>query len=266
MRKRLRLWHVMTAGLVAVAPLGLAACGDGAPQGAVDRESGRSKLPPSPASRGGELASVVPSGKAAPAVEAPPVDQAPVPPSARERRPAEEETLDSLALAAERRPEDVAARVKFARALLEAGRRGEARRNAELAVDQDDGSSAAWNLLGRIELADRDYEAAVTAFEQAGEASPDNSFAWNNLGYALIELGRFDEAVGALEKATGGTRPTGYMWNNLGMAYEQLDRIREARAAYRLAAEAGSDKGQVNLDRLEGVVSLKRSIDSGDEE
>jgi predicted Zn-dependent protease len=108
-------------------------------------------------------------------------------------------------------------------------------------------------------MAELDFAAAATSFQRAVEEEPDNSFAWNNLGYAFIEQKNFEEAAAALEHATSGTSPTGYMWNNLGMAYEHLDRIREARAAYRQAAEAGSTKGEANLERLEGVTSLRPS-------
>jgi tetratricopeptide (TPR) repeat protein len=72
-----------------------------------------------------------------------------------------------------------------------------------------------------------------------------------------MEQNRFEEAATALENATSGTSPAAYMWNNLGMAYEHLDRIREARAAYRQAATAGSARGQANVQRLEGVTSLR---------
>ncbi|HLU65042.1 MAG TPA: tetratricopeptide repeat protein [Kofleriaceae bacterium] len=258
MLKRLKAWHIVTAGLIGLSP----ACGGDARDGDEDRapvaqESRAARdMPPSVAQRDVDMTSVQPTAPVTPSGEQKPAAEAPHIPEPAEPEESEEEMLDALALAAERNPDDVRPRVKLARALFEAGKRGEARRHAELAVEADDGSSSAWNTLGRIELADRDLEAAVTAFERAAGADPDNSYAWNNLGYVLIELERWDEAAAALENATNSEKPTAYMWNNLGMAYEHLDRIREARAAYRQAAELGSDKGQVNADRLEGVISL----------
>ena len=267
MFKRLETWSIVTAALIGLSSAG---CGDEAGQGAKQKPAesrAAREMPPSVAKRGTEMTSVqpvVPGGGASDAMEkAEPEQVAPAAPAADAR--SQEEVLDALALAAERAPDDVRARVKLARALFEAGKRGEARRHAEHAIEVDEASASAWNLLGRIELADRDLEAAVAAFEQAAEANPDSSHAWNNLGYSLIELGRHEEAVAALEHATSGTQPTAYMWNNLGMAYEHIDRIREARAAYRQAAEGGSAKGQANLERLEGVVSLIPAESAGEQ-
>ena len=81
--------------------------------------------------------------------------------------------------------------------------------------------SSAWNTLGRVELAERDFDAAVASFERATEENEDNSWAWNNLGFTLIQQDNFEDAAAALERATSGDNVTGYMWNNLGMAYEQ---------------------------------------------
>ncbi|MBL4635261.1 MAG: tetratricopeptide repeat protein, partial [Kofleriaceae bacterium] len=146
--------------------------------------------------------------------------------------------------------------ISLARTHLAMGDASSARPPAELAIDIDGTSSFAWNTLGRVELIEADFEAAIVSFERAVEEDEDNSYAWNNLGFAYIETGSFTRAVDALEHATSGSRPTPYMWNNLGMAYEHQDRIVEARASYRLAAEDGSTKAQLNFDRLEGVISL----------
>ncbi len=157
--------------------------------------------------------------------------------------------------------------ISLARTHLAMGDARSARPPAELAIDIDGTSSFAWNTLGRVELIEGDFEAAIVSFERAVEENEDNSYAWNNLGFAYIEIGSFAEAIDALEHATSGAQPTAYMWNNLGMAYEHQDEIVSARASYRLAAEDGSSKAQLNFDRLEGVVSLiPETQDTGEEE
>jgi Flp pilus assembly protein TadD len=245
MFRRLSAWHILTAGLIG---LSSAACGSGAREDASSHEKTAAPImPPSVAKAETELTSVKPPPAPAPEPE---VEPKPIVKT-------EDEVLDQLVFDAERKPNDVHLRVRVARALLDAGKIGEARVHAERAIEVDEKSAGAWHTLGRIELAERDFEAAAASFQRAVEEDGENSYAWNNLGYALIEQQKFEEAAEALEHATGGTSPTGYMWNNLGMAYEHVDRIREARAAYRQAALAGSTKGQANLDRLEGVTSLR---------
>jgi Flp pilus assembly protein TadD len=248
MFRRLSAWHILTAGLIG---LSSAACGSGAREDASSHEKTAAPvMPPSVAKSEAQLTSVKPAVEPVPEVKPEPeIEPKPVVKS-------KDEVLDQLVFDAERKPEDVHLRVRVARAMLDAGKIGEARTHAERAVEVDEESAGAWHTLGRVELAERDFEAAAESFKRAVEADPENSFAWNNLGYAFIEQQKFEEAVDALEHATSGTSPTGYMWNNLGMAYEHVDRIREARAAYRQAGQAGSTKGQANLERLEGVTSL----------
>ncbi len=148
-------------------------------------------------------------------------------------------------------------RIQMARALLSMDMFETARSHAEAAVDMDEGSTFAWNTLGRVELAAGDLDAAIVSFERASAADEHNSYAWNNLGFALLQQQRYQEAAEALESATSTQSPKSFMWNNLAMAYEHLDMLDEARAAYRQAIESGSDKAEASLARLEGVVSLK---------
>lgn len=247
MLKRLSAWHILTAGLIGLVP----ACGKGDRSEAktpVIEATHQARELPANARRESDLAESKPM-ETAKIAEPEPEKEKPVVKSS-------EEILDALTLAAERDPDDVKLRVKLARALYDAGKLKEARGHAEAAIESDPQAGAAHYVLGRIEMAAHDADAAIEAFTKAVEIDEDNSYAWNNLGYLYIEQEKWDEAAAALENATSGARPTEYMWNNLGMAYEHLDRIREARAAYRQAVELGSTKGQANLERLEGVTSL----------
>lgn len=254
MFRRLSASHIMTVSLIGLS----AACGSGAREDATSQGKAASApvMPPSVAQASPELTSVQPA--AAPSPEPNPAEPEIEPKI--EKGP--DEVLDQLTLEAERKPSDVGLRIRLARALLDAGKMREARAHAERAVEVDEKSSAAWYVLGRIEMTERDFAAAATSFQRAVDEDPENSHAWNNLGYSLMEQTRYEEAATALENATSGSKPAAYMWNNLGMAYEHLDRIREARAAYRQAATAGSAKGQANVDRLEGVTSLRPGVPS----
>ena len=254
MLKRLSAWHILTAGLIGLVP----ACGSGdksEKQKPVIEATHQAREMPTQAKRESDIAETKPV-----------VPEKPVEPekTVEPEKPivkSSEEILDALTLAAERNPDDVKLRVKLARALLDAGRVKEARGHADAAIESDPESGAAYYVLGRIEMAASDMDAAVEAFSKTVEKDEDNSYAWNNLGYIFIAQEKWEEAAAALESATSGAKPTEYMWNNLGMAYEHLDRIREARAAYRQAVELGSTKGQANLERLEGVTSLIRTTE-----
>ena len=246
---RLSAWHILTAGLIGLSP----ACGSGAREDATSQgKRAASAMPPSVAATQPELTSVRPVATPEPTPAEPEIQ----PKVDR----SEDEILDQLTFDAERKPQDVRLRIRLAKALLDAGKIGEARTAAERAVEVDEESPGAWHVLGRVEMAERDFAAASTSFSRAVQEDPENSHAWNNLGYTLMEQSKFEEAAAALENATSGTSPAPYMWNNLGMAYEHIDRIREARAAYRQAASAGSAKGQANLERLEGVTSLRPAV------
>jgi Flp pilus assembly protein TadD len=249
MFRRLSAWHILTASLIGLSP----ACGSSAREDVTSqgKTATAPAMPPSVAKAGPELTSVQPA--ASPAPELTPAEPE-IKPKA-DKTP--DEVLDQLTFEAERKPSDVRLRVRLARALLDAGKIREARTHAERAVEVDEKSSGAWYVLGRVEMAETDFAAAASSFQHAVDQDPENSHAWNNLGFALMEQSRFEEAATALENATSGTSPAAYMWNNLGMAYEHLDRIREARAAYRQAATAGSPRGQANVQRLEGVTSLR---------
>jgi Flp pilus assembly protein TadD len=252
MFRRLSAWHILTAGLIGLAP----ACGSGASEDAASQSesTAASAMPSSVAASQPELTSVKPTAAQPSSAPEPKSIQPEVKPMVDKSA---DEVLDRMTFEAERKPNDVRLRVKLARALLEAGKMSEARSQAERAVEVDEQSPSAWHVLGRVEMAERDFAAAATSLQRVVDKEPENSHAWNSLGYALIEQGKYEEAAAAMERATSGANPAAYMWNNLGMAYEHLDRIREARAAYRQAASAGSTKGQMNLQRLEGVRSLR---------
>jgi Flp pilus assembly protein TadD len=143
-----------------------------------------------------------------------------------------------------------------ARDALKSGELDRALKLAMIAVHKLPSRSAAYNTLGRVQMARGERKAAIASFEKAVELNPSSSFAHNNLGLALLYDGRYEEAADALEEATQLEPAEPYMFNNLGMAYEHLDRLEEARDAYRLAADK-SPLATQNLARLAGVKSIR---------
>jgi Flp pilus assembly protein TadD len=163
---------------------------------------------------------------------------------------------EQFGLALAQRPQALLPNIQMARAHIASGDLSKARPFAAKAIELDPNSSLAWNTLGRIELGEGNREAALTSFQRAVDEDEESSHAWNNLGYVHLLNRDYDAAVDALERATSGRGVTPHMWNNLGLAYEHLDRLEEARAAYRQAADAGSEKAAQSLKRLEGVRSI----------
>jgi Flp pilus assembly protein TadD len=162
-----------------------------------------------------------------------------------------DEAIRAFDVASMLAPKNPLPEIEIARLFIAKNDMRAARAHADLAVDRAPGSSAAWNLKGRIALADKDTDGAIDAFNRATQANPDNDYAWNNLGLVYSEVGRWNEAIVALEKATQAQRPEAYMFNNLGVAYEHENRLVEARSAYRQAAERGSEPARKNLAKLD---------------
>ena len=146
-----------------------------------------------------------------------------------------------------------------ARKMLDAGEVEKALALAKVAVRETPKRSAAWNVLGRVELRGGKRKDAIESFGKAVELNPKNAYAQNNLGLALIYDKQYDKAVDALEEAVDLAPLTSYMWNNLGMAYEQLDRLEDARDAYGKAATMESERARDSLTRLKGVESVIRT-------
>jgi Flp pilus assembly protein TadD len=152
--------------------------------------------------------------------------------------------------------EDIGEILDNTRQALDEGKLDEANKLAKRAVKIAPKRSAAWNTLGRVQLARGERKQARASFEKAVELNPKSSWAQNNLGLTLIYEGKYEDALEALESATDLEPVEPYMWNNLGMAYEHLDRLEEARDAYQKAVELESERAGENLARLEGVKSV----------
>ncbi len=161
-----------------------------------------------------------------------------------------EEAIDNLEQALEAKPRHIGVRIDLARAYVGLKQADKARPHAKMAVDIVPTSSYAWNTLGRVELLDRQFAAAATAFKRATKQNPKNLYAWNNLGLALMRARKLVDAVVAFKVATTLAGTTDYMWNNLGTAYERLRDAEHARGAYEQAAAMGSFSAKASLRRM----------------
>ncbi len=126
-----------------------------------------------------------------------------------------------------------------------------------------------WFDQGNILAVNEEYEAAVTSFDQAIKARPNQSIklnpinqffqrllrrkvpiikgfdqAWNNRGIALGNLGRLEEAIASYDQALEIKPDDEQAWYNRGVALSNLGRYEEAIASYDQALKIKPDKDQ----------------------
>jgi tetratricopeptide (TPR) repeat protein len=96
-----------------------------------------------------------------------------------------------------------------------------------------------YNALGEAYLADKRFQAAADAFEQASAMTPMKSAYWDNLARAYAALGQNDRALGALKKNEVIAAPHGSWidWCNLGAAYDNMKAYEKAVTAYHRALQ-----------------------------
>ncbi|MEM9276152.1 MAG: tetratricopeptide repeat protein, partial [Cyanobacteria bacterium P01_F01_bin.143] len=140
-------------------------------------------------------------------------------------------------------------------------------------------AASLWFEQGNILAANKDYEAAVSGFDQAIKARLSSKVstikgfheAWYNRGIALKNLGRLEEALTSYEKALDIKPDKDEAWYNRGNALFNLGRLEEAIASYEKALDIKPDKDQAwnnrgialfNLGRLEeAIASYEKALD-----
>ena len=85
--------------------------------------------------------------------------------------------------------------------------------------------------LGNLLVAAKEYEAAISSYDQALTIKPDYHQAWYNRGYALFNLGRLEEAVFSYDQALKFKPDYHKAWNKRGNALFNLGRLEEAIAS-----------------------------------
>ena len=101
-----------------------------------------------------------------------------------------------------------------------------------------------------------DKEAALAALETSLDRDPENGYAHNLAGLIWIERGEGGLAADAMEQAAQRIPDVSFVQNNLGMALELSGRLDEAAVAYARAVELAPDheRAAMNLARLDGRI------------
>jgi tetratricopeptide (TPR) repeat protein/Zn-dependent protease with chaperone function len=144
-------------------------------------------------------------------------------------------SLDQLEERVRLEPENAAAKVDLAWALVDVGRMVEALPLAEAAArlqpaDPDALYAAGWLLMRQ----DR-FDEAVPYLEGAAEGSPLQALNHHALGWTLANLGRIDEAEGAYRETVRLDPGADRAWYELGLLLAGTDRFPEGEAAIREA-------------------------------
>jgi len=79
------------------------------------------------------------------------------------------------------------------------------------------------------------FNAALTAFDQAIKIAPDNCTFWNNKGNALYSLNRYAEALSAYDKAVALNPNYHQGWFNRGKLLAEIGAYGNALASYNRA-------------------------------
>lgn len=171
----------------------------------------------------------------------------------------------ALLEAASLKPERSTIKTELARLYLEMDEYAAARTAARDAIAIEREDPAAWNALGRIAMAESQWEQAQMAYSHALELDPTNPMYHNNAGLLYIYMKRGLDAVDALETAVELFEDDAphFVFNNLGLAHELSGQHEEAREAYEeaLLLNPFYSRAKVNLQRVEKAIA-KAEADS----
>ena len=113
-----------------------------------------------------------------------------------------------------------------------------------------------WSLLGRVEIARKDREAARRAFEQALADAPDRASILARLGHLELELGRPESAERQFRAGLAAGRPSGPAVAGLALALAAQGHLDEALATVKEADAAVAQT--VELVRAHAWILLQR--------
>ncbi len=138
--------------------------------------------------------------------------------------------------------------------LLELGKKDDARKAFQSALDVDPGDAAALGNLATVEMELGDDGAALVHAQAAVRAAPQEAIYHYNLGNLLARKKRYEEALASLRRAIEIDPGYANAYNEIGNVYLDLDRPAEARKAF----EAGlsHDRTQAKLHKNLARVAL----------
>ena len=141
-------------------------------------------------------------------------------------------------------PDDKAARINLATALISEGKLEEA---VELCSPADGDpkllrlAGFAWQQLERL-------DEAAGAYEAAAQANPSDFESWNNLGNVRAALGELDRAIEALGRAIGLRPDLIPIYFNLSEVLAQADRPETRQAIMRQAARFAPQDARIQSE------------------
>jgi tetratricopeptide (TPR) repeat protein len=115
----------------------------------------------------------------------------------------------------------------------------------------------------------RDYQAAVTLFQQVTAKDPKHGYAWNSLGWNLVEVGRIADGIAAYDKQIEVAPYHEYAYNNRGLALWRDKQYEKAEQSFRKQIEiapldkwAHTNLGLLQLERKQNAAAVE-SLERG---
>jgi tetratricopeptide (TPR) repeat protein len=115
----------------------------------------------------------------------------------------------------------------------------------KVAPEKDPNHHLFWARMGEAyDLAGRNDD-AISAYQQAVAAKPDNAGYYNNLGNVLARAGKMDDARAAYTKSAELDPPNaGLAWRNFGISLYQVGNMQEAVEPFKKATEVDPKNAQ----------------------
>lgn len=155
--------------------------------------------------------------------------------------------------------DDAAAAVRLGEMNLSMGRRDEARRLAQEAIDIQPQFAAGWALRARVEQAEREVDAAVADFQRALQYDPNNRELLLETAELYRQLGRPKRVLSTLtalrETYQNGDEPVRLLVLE-GEALAALGRHAEAVQSYWLAIQSGQPSAELLAQLAESQLRL----------
>ncbi|MBN1434861.1 tetratricopeptide repeat protein [Candidatus Fermentibacterales bacterium] len=129
---------------------------------------------------------------------------------------------------------------------------------------EDATNSQALGGTGRVCLAREDYEGALSCFESAVEADPDNASAYLYMAEAYRELGRLEEAVGSFESALAQNPGNLQARYALALLYFEMENYEAAIPHIEQVLESRPDFTNLRLKLVASYEAVRRYSDAAD--
>jgi len=152
--------------------------------------------------------------------------------------------------------------VESARAASDAGNLPVAEALLKRATEIDPKNKFAWNNLGLIYLATRQYDQAITNFQKQIEVNPYDEYAYNNLGRAYWVQRKYDDAVKAFNQQLEHNPLDKYAHANLGQMYAEWHKYDlaapELEKAVSLRTESDPDLSSLQVSLGDAYLNLNQ--------